>query len=118
MIMNAASIATYIAKLEKENQDLRAKVESLTQDKIDLQLKIVDYEYDSESVASNDYESDSESVASNDYESDSEFVVSYNKELADVLDSLCYYETDEYKKEAYDDAAYAVYKLPYKVTSG
>lgn len=118
--MNAASIATYIAKLEKENQDLRAKVESLTQDKIDLQLKIVDYEYktDSESVASNDYESDSESVASNDYESDSEFFVSYNKELADVLDSLCYYETDEYKKKAYDDAAYAVYKLPYKVTSG
>jgi hypothetical protein len=44
MTMNAASIATYIAKLEKENKDLRAKVESLTQDKIDLQLKIVDYE--------------------------------------------------------------------------
>jgi DNA polymerase/3'-5' exonuclease PolX len=113
MIMNAASIATYIAKLEKENQDLRTKVESLTQDKIDLQLKIVDYEYktdsDSESVASNDYES----------ESDSEFFVSYNKELADFLECLSIvYADDEYKKKAYNDAAYAVYKLPYKVTSG
>jgi DNA polymerase/3'-5' exonuclease PolX len=120
MTMNAASIATYISKLETENKDLRAKVESLTQDKIDLQLKIVEYEYasDSESVASNDVsESDTESVASNDV-SDDEFFVSYNTELADVLDSLCYYETDEHKKNAYDDAAYAVYKLPFKVTDG
>jgi DNA polymerase/3'-5' exonuclease PolX len=119
MIMNAASIATYIAKLETENKDLRAKVESLTQDKIDLQLKIIDYEYDSdsESIASNDYESDTESVASNEI-GDDEFFVSYNTKLADVLDSLCYYETDEHKKKAYDDAAYAVYKLPFKVTDG
>ena len=118
--MNAASIATYIAKLETENKDLRAKVESLTQDKIDLQLKIIDYEYDSdsESVASNDVsESDTESVASNEI-GDDEFFVSYNTKLADVLDSLCYYETDEHKKKAYDDAAYAVYKLPFKVTDG
>jgi DNA polymerase/3'-5' exonuclease PolX len=120
MIMNAASIATYIAKLETENKDLRAKVESLTQDKIDLQLKIIDYEYDSdsESVASNDVsESETESVASNEI-GDDEFFVSYNTKLADVLDSLCYYETDEHKKKAYDDAAYAVYKLPFKVTDG
>src|SRR6056300_933275 len=120
MIMNAASIATYIAKLEAENKDLRAKVESLTQDKIDLQLKIIDYEYDSdsESVASNDVsESDTESVTSNEI-GDDEFFVSYNTKLTDVLDSLCYYETDEHKKKAYDDAAYAVYKLPYKVTNG
>jgi DNA polymerase/3'-5' exonuclease PolX len=120
MIMNAASIATYIAKLETENKDLRAKVESLTQDKIDLQLKIIDYEYDSdsESVASNDVsESETESIASNEV-GDDEFFVSYNTKLADVLDSLCYYETDEHKKKAYDDAAYAVYKLPFKVTNG
>ena len=119
--MNAASIATYIAKLEAENKDLRAKVESLTQDKIDLQLKIIDYEYDSdsESVASNDVsESDTESSVTSNEIGDDEFFVSYNKELTDVLDSLCYYETDEHKKKAYDDAAYAVYKLPFKVTDG
>ena len=57
--MNAASIATYIAKLEKENKDLCIKVEFLTQEKIDLQLKIVEYEYesDTESVGSNDLKS-------------------------------------------------------------
>jgi DNA polymerase/3'-5' exonuclease PolX len=128
MTMNAASIATHISKLEKENKDLRAKVESLTQDKIDLQLKIVEYEYnsDSESVASNDAadaewiesDSDTESVTSNEV-GDDEFFVSYNKELADFLDTLSIlYADDEYKKKAYDDAAYAVYKLPYKVTNG
>jgi DNA polymerase/3'-5' exonuclease PolX len=120
MTMNSASIATYISKLEKENKDLRAKVESLTQDKIDLQLKIVEYEYDSdsESVASNDeYESDSESVASNDV-SDDDFFVSYNRELSYILEMLCWYETDEHKKKAYENAARAIYKLPFKVTDG
>ena len=41
-----------------------------------------------------------------------------NLKLADALDSLCYYETDEYKKDAYDEAAYAISKLTFKVTSG
>jgi DNA polymerase/3'-5' exonuclease PolX len=41
-----------------------------------------------------------------------------NQELADVFDSLCYHETDEFKKAAYDDAAYAISKLNFKVTSG
>jgi DNA polymerase/3'-5' exonuclease PolX len=73
-----------------------------------------EYYTDMESVASNEGQVvDDESDASND-----EFFVSYNKELADVLDSLCYYETDEFKKKAYDDAAYTVYKLPFKVTDG
>jgi len=41
-----------------------------------------------------------------------------NQELADAFDSLCYHETDEFKKAAYDDAAYAISKLTFKVTSG
>jgi len=41
-----------------------------------------------------------------------------NLKLADALDSLCYYETDEYKKDAYDEAAYAISRLTFKVTSG
>jgi DNA polymerase/3'-5' exonuclease PolX len=41
-----------------------------------------------------------------------------NLDLADAFDSLCYYETDEFKKNAYDEAAYAISKLTYKVTSG
>jgi hypothetical protein len=121
MIMNAASIATYIAKLETENKDLRAKVESLTQDKIDLQLKIIDYEYDSdsESVASNDVsESDTESVASNEI-GDDEFFVSYNTELADVLDSLCYvYETTSTRRRLMTTRPTLSTSFPFKVTDG
>jgi DNA polymerase/3'-5' exonuclease PolX len=41
-----------------------------------------------------------------------------NQELADIFDSLSYHETDEFKKAAYDDAAYAISKLTFKVTSG
>lgn len=41
-----------------------------------------------------------------------------NEKLADMFDSLCYYETDEYKKTAYDDAAYIISRLTFKVTSG
>jgi DNA polymerase/3'-5' exonuclease PolX len=66
-----------------------------------------------------EYYTDVESVASNEGQVvDDEFFVSYNKDLVDVLESLCYYETDKFMKKAYDDAAYAVYKLPFKVTDG
>src|SRR6056300_1550743 len=71
-----------------------------------------------------EYFDDSESVASNEgqileeSDSDDEFFVSYNSELADVLDSLAYYEKDEHKSAAYDHAANIIDKRPCKVTSG
>ena len=73
-----------------------------------------------------EYYNDAESVASNegqivDDESDTDdddFYVSYNSALADVLDSLSYYETDEHKKDAYDNAAYIIDQLSFKVTNG
>jgi DNA polymerase/3'-5' exonuclease PolX len=71
-----------------------------------------------------EYFDDSESVASNEgqileeSDSDDEFFVSYNSELADVLDSLAYYEKDEHKSAAYDYAANIIDQLPFKVTSG
>jgi len=75
-----------------------------------------EYFDDSESVASNEgqilEESDDET------DSDDEFFVSYNSELADVLDSLAYYENDEHKSAAYDHAANIIDQLPFKVTSG
>ena len=75
-----------------------------------------EYFDDSESVASNEgqilEESDDET------DSDDEFFVSYNSELADVLDSLAYYEKDEHKSAAYDYAANIIDQLPFKVTSG
>jgi DNA polymerase/3'-5' exonuclease PolX len=71
-----------------------------------------------------EYFEDSESVASTEgqileeSDSDDEFFVSYNSELADVLDSLAYYEKDEHKSAAYDHAANVIDQLPFKVTSG
>ena len=70
-----------------------------------------------------EYFDDSESVASNEgqiiEESDDEdYFVSYNEELAEALDSLARFEEDFHKAAAYDDAAYAVQHLPFKVTNG
>ena len=71
-----------------------------------------------------EYFEDSESVASTEgqileeSDSDDEFFISYNSELADVLDSLAYYEKDEHKSAAYDHAANIIDQLPFKVTSG
>src|SRR5210317_2269494 len=63
-----------------------------------------EYFEDAESVASTDGQIVEESDDETD--SDDEFFVSYNSELADVLDSLAYYEKDEHKSAAYDHAAH------------
>ena len=70
---------------------------------------LTEYFEDSESVASNDPETESD---------DEDYFVSYNDELAEALDSLAYFEEDFHKAAAYDDAAYAVQHLPFKVTNG
>lgn len=78
-----------------------------------------EYFDDSESVASTDgqiIEIDSDDETDSDDESD--FFISYNSELADVIDSLAYYEKDEHKSAAYDHAANIIDQLPFKVTSG
>src|SRR6056300_1882790 len=72
---------------------------------------------DSESVASTDGQIIEESDDETDSEDESDFFISYNSELADVLDSLAYYEKDEHKSAAYDHAANIIDKLPSKVTS-
>jgi DNA polymerase/3'-5' exonuclease PolX len=82
-----------------------------------------EYFEDSESVASNDPESDDEDVNnfSEDEESDTDdedYFVSHNEELTEALDSLAYFEEDPHKAAAYDNAAYAVQHLPFKITSG
>jgi DNA polymerase/3'-5' exonuclease PolX len=85
--------------------------------KVDLFL--AEYFEDSESVASNDPESDDEDEESEtESESDEDYFVSHNEELAEALDSLAYFEEDPHKAAAYDNAAYAVQHLPFKITSG
>ena len=70
-----------------------------------------------------EYYTDMESVASNegqlvDDESDDEFFVAYNDELTDMFDKLASFETDPHTRNVYRSAADALYKLPFKVTSG
>ena len=70
-----------------------------------------------------EYYDDSESVGSTDgqiidSDSDSDFFVSYNADLTDEFDKLASYEEDPHKRDAYRKAADALYKLPFKVTSG
>src|SRR6056300_1526326 len=77
-----------------------------------------EYFDDSESVASTDGQIIEESDDETDSDDESDFFISYNSELADVLDSLAYYEKDEHKSAAYDHAANIIDKLPFKVTSG
>src|SRR5210317_1449659 len=77
-----------------------------------------EYFDDSESVASNDAQIIEESDDETDSDDESDFFISYNSELADVLDSLAYYEKDEHKSSAYDHAANIIDQLPFKVTSG
>ena len=80
--------------------------------KVDLFL--AEYFEDSESVASNDPESDDEESDTD----DEDYFVSHNEELTEALDSLAYFEEDPHKAAAYDNAAYAVQHLPFKITSG
>ena len=82
-----------------------------------------EYFEDAESVASNEgqileEESSDESDESDESDGECDFFVSYNSELADVFDELAYYETDEQKSKAYDNAAQIIDRLPFKVTSG
>jgi len=84
---------------------------------------LAEYFDDIESVASNDDESDDEDVnnLSEDEESDSDdedYFVSHNEDLAEAFDSLSYFEKDPYKAAAYDDAAYTVQHLPFKIKNG
>ncbi|AFC35118.1 hypothetical protein OtV6_210 [Ostreococcus tauri virus RT-2011] len=133
--MNSTTIFEYIQNLEKLNDESRIKIEQLkelyrkseeervaTLEK--LNSKLLDDEIQRVGAVLNG--SDSESVASNEYlydtvtdsDSDDEYFVAYNNDLVEAFESLCYYETDEFKKKAYDDAAYAISNLPFKVTDG
>ena len=61
-----------------------------------------------------DYE---ESVASNN-DDDDDYFMSYNNDIYIMLMNTAGYESDVYKRKAYTNAASAVYKLPYEITSG
>src|SRR6056300_323248 len=94
--MNSQSIATYIANLEKENADLKKRLQQCEEM---LQYAEV---------------SDDESIAS----SDEDFFVSYNVELTDAFDKLAQEEENEFKQAVYERAANTIYRLDFKVKYG
>ena len=110
--MNSQYIATYIANLEKENADLKKRLQQCEEEKALLEYETM-LQYaevsDEESVAS-DSESDSDS--------DDNYFVCYNLPLTEAFDDLTQEEENEFKKAVYEKAANIIYHLDFKVTHG
>ena len=108
--MNSQSIATYIANLEKENADLKKRLQQCEEEKA-----LLEYENMLQYVDA----SDQESVASTDSDDDDEdFFVCYNSELTDALDKYAYHEDNEFKRAVYEKAANTIYRLDFEVKYG
>ena len=107
--MNSQSIATYIAKLEKENADLRERLHKSEEEKT-----MLEYENMLHCVEA----SDDESITSNDSDYEEDFFVCYNSELTDAFDKLAYEEENEFKQAVYEKAANTIYRLDFKVKCG
>jgi DNA polymerase/3'-5' exonuclease PolX len=108
--MNSQSIATYIANLEKENADLKKRLQQCEEEKALLEY---------ETMLQYAEVSDDESIASTDSDDDDiDFFVSYNTELTDAFDKLAYEEENEFKQAVYEKAANAIYRLDFKVKYG
>jgi hypothetical protein len=115
--MNAESIATYIANLEKENTDLRERLRKSEEEKA-----IMEYENmlhyvevsDNESVASDsEYETETETESESD-----DYFVCYNLPLTEAFDDLAQEEENVFKKSVYERAANIIYHLDFKLTNG
>ena len=143
--MNAESIATYISNLEKENAELKARLQKCEEEKAILEYEsmlhyaqvsddesVASYteesdddfepdEYtqlsDSETDSETDSESDSESEADSDV-NDDDFFVCYNSDLVKAFDELADREENKYKKWAFRHAANMIHGWPAKITSG
>jgi DNA polymerase/3'-5' exonuclease PolX len=89
--MNSQSIATYIANLEKENADLKKRLQQCEE-----MLQYAE-------VSDDD---------------DEDFFVSYNVELTDAFDKLAQEEENEFKQAVYERAANTIYRLDFKVKYG
>jgi DNA polymerase/3'-5' exonuclease PolX len=88
--MNSQSIATYIANLEKENADLKKRLQQCEE-----MLQYAEVSDD-----------------------DEDFFVSYNVELTDAFDKLAQEEENEFKQAVYERAANTIYRLDFKVKYG
>jgi len=107
--MNSQSIATYIANLEKENAELKKRLQQCEEEKALLEY---------ETMLQYAEVSDDESVASTDSDDDEDFFVSYNTELTDAFDKLACEEENEFKQAVYEKAANTIYRLDFEVKYG
>ena len=108
--MNSQSIATYISNLEKENADLKKRLQQCEEEKALLEY---------ETMLQYAEVSDDESVASTDSDDDvEEYFVCYNSELTDAFDKLASEEENEFKQAVYEKAANTIYRLDFKVQYG
>jgi DNA polymerase/3'-5' exonuclease PolX len=96
--MNSQSIATYIANLEKENADLKKRLQQCEEEKA-----LLEYETMLQYAEVSD---------------DEDFFVSYNVELTDAFDKLAQEEENEFKQAVYERAANTIYRLDFKVKYG
>jgi DNA polymerase/3'-5' exonuclease PolX len=97
--MNSQSIATYIANLEKENGELKKRLQQCEEEKALLEYETM-LQY---AEVSDD---------------DEDFFVSYNVELTDAFDKLAQEEENEFKQAVYERAANTIYRLDFKVKYG
>lgn len=113
--MNSQSIATYIANLEKENTELKKRLQECEEEKAILEYEAMLHYSE---VSDDDYlPSDSESDSDSESESD-DFFVCYNLPLANAFEDLAQEEENEFKKSVYERAANIIQNLDFKVTNG
>src|SRR5210317_863863 len=119
--MNAESIATYIANLEKENAELKQRLHKCEEEKAILEYEtMLHYAEvsDNESVAS-DVDSDYIEVVESESDSDpDDYFVCYNLPLTNAFDDLAQEEEIVFKKSVYERAANIIYHLDFKLTNG
>lgn len=126
--MNATSIHLYIANLEDENARLWLLVndKKAVIERLEAEIRANDdCESQTGSCDTPDYECESppprvRRVLSSSYDSDSthQYVPKKNDALYYALLGVAEKEEDEYKRTAFENAANAVFGLPFKVTSG
>jgi DNA polymerase/3'-5' exonuclease PolX len=107
--MNSQSIATYIANLEKENADLKKRLQQCEEEKAMLEYENMLHYVEA---------SDDESIASNDSDDDEDYFICYNSKLTDALDKYAYEEENEFKRAVYEKAADTIYRLDFEVKYG
>jgi len=110
--MNSTTIIAYIAKLAKENKNLKMEIDTIKQRNVELREVIAMLRYredcDAESVASNDSGESGYEVTSDHYLP----VITRNTELSRLFHKLTGKEDNEFKKKAYMRAAHVIKDFP------